>query len=141
MSAGKKRPARKRSGGIPFAALFTNDGGERNALMALYSNPFAPPELREYNSHTPPALRAELERYLANPLRAAVDDLQQLLDQRAQFRGRPRPESAATTHIRQVVAENPTLKPGALRKLVNESIIGPMSKETFRNKVAAARRK
>jgi hypothetical protein len=123
-----EKPAR--GGGIAFPAMVATPGFERNARMALKQ-----PETLQ------PGLKEVLERYLADPLKATTEDMQQLLDQRAQFRGRPRPESAATAHIRQLVAEHPTLKPRSLRKLADESIIGSMDKGTFRNKVAAARRK
>jgi hypothetical protein len=52
--------------GIPFIALWSH-GGERNARMALR------------DPTTPPELRAELERYLADPYAAAAQDQAQLL--------------------------------------------------------------
>jgi hypothetical protein len=54
----KSRPAR----GIPFIALVPSPGWERNARMALE------------NPRTPPELRAQIERYLDNPIREALKD-------------------------------------------------------------------
>jgi hypothetical protein len=57
-----KAPKRRPAKGIPFVALVGSPGWERNARLALES------------PRTDPALRAQLERYLANPFRAAAQD-------------------------------------------------------------------
>jgi hypothetical protein len=68
-------------GSIPFLALL-GDGSpaaraafERNARLELK------------NPNTSPELRAELQRYLDNPIAAATADMQQLLDKRAPLVG------------------------------------------------------
>ena len=66
MSTDKKKAARRAlvaGKAIPLGELFRRSaGGERNARLAL-----ADPK-------TPPELRAELERYLADPVGAVLDD-------------------------------------------------------------------
>jgi hypothetical protein len=82
VSAGKKK-----SRAMPFLAML-GDGSpkaraafERNARMALKH-----PTTLAWQ----PGLKEMLERYLENPIRAAQDELQGLLDQRAALRqGRP----------------------------------------------------
>jgi hypothetical protein len=127
VSAAKK----KRGGRIPFVAMATDPGFQRNARMAL-----------EHPERLRPGLREVLERYLANPLKAAAEDAQLLLNDLRQFR-QGRPESAATAHIRQLVTDNPTLahKPTALYKLRDRSIIKSMTMPSWRNRVAEVRRK
>jgi hypothetical protein len=56
--SGEKKPPT----GIPFGALFVGEGARDRAQQA-YDNP-----------RTPPELRAELARYLADPLHATVID-------------------------------------------------------------------
>jgi hypothetical protein len=87
----------------------------------------------------PPGLREMLERYLANPLKAAAEDAQPLLDHWILSR-QGRPESAAKAHIRALTAAHPKAKPAMLYELRDQSIIKSMSKEAFRNTVAAIRR-
>lgn len=126
MSAGKKKP----SGGIPLVALFRTEDQRERARRALR------------HPHTlQPGLKEELDRY-ADPLKAVAEDMQQLLDDRAQFR-QGRPESAATAHIRKLVADHPELahKPAALYTHRDKHVITRMAKGTWRNKVAAVRPK
>lgn len=83
------------------------------------------------------------EQFWADALSHTADHIQQLLDERAQSRqGRPRPESAAKTHIRQRLAEHPELahRPMALREFCDEKKLAGMSKDVFRNAVSAIRR-
>jgi hypothetical protein len=128
VSAAKK----KRGGRIPFVAMAADPGFQRNARMAL-----------EHPETLQPGLRETLERYLANPLKAAAQDAQPLLDHWIQSRrGRPRDETPAKAHIRAKLAEqHPNIRPAALRKLCDEQTLAGMSKEDFRNTVAAIRRK
>ena len=131
----------KRAEAIPFIFLFAGDG-KRKAQRAAD------------NPKTPPELRAELKRYLADPAAAAAHDQQQLLDRAhreadealaraAVFApdnrtNKPGPE---TLHIREIVAAHPEVarKPTKLRELyADEKILGGMGKGTFGNRVRDA---
>lgn len=103
-----KKPPTK--GAIAFSAEFLDEDGLRNARMAL-----ADPK-------TPAALRAELERYLENPLKAATSDMQQLLDERMRYRsGRPSGKDRDTTErVRQHVRDLRMLHPTASAKKLQE---------------------
>ena len=126
MSAAKKKRKRR----IPFVAMAADAGFQRNARMAL-----------KHPETLSPGLRDVLERYLANPLEAAAQDAQPLLDHWIKTtQGRPRDESAAKKHIRQVLAEHPDIRPAPLREFCNEQTLAGMSKDAFRNAVAAIRR-
>lgn len=126
MSTTKK----KRGGVIHISSLFKDEANKRHIQRALQERP-------ETFNH---GMRAELERYSIDPLKAASEDIGQLLNQRATFR-QGRPETAATTHIRQLAAANPKLKPAALYELRDRLIIKSMSKGSWRTRVAEARRK
>jgi hypothetical protein len=165
MSAGKKKsqPAQrpvahwqKAAQSIPFIHMF-GVGNERNVLMALYKNPFAPPEQREYNPMTPPELRAELERYLENPTAAAAADQQELLKQAAKdfeaaeqraamveqslaphrSGGKPgrknKSAEAVRAHVRDLLKRYPALasSPDALFKHRDRDITGKLSPKRF----------
>ncbi len=121
-------PKKKRGGRIPFVAIAADPGFQRNARRAL-----------EHPETLRPGLREVLERYLTNPLKAAAEDAQPLLDHWILSRQR-RPESAVRAHIRALTAAHPKAKPAALYELRDQSIIKSMSKEAFRNAVAAIRR-
>lgn len=96
MSAAKKKTARKRSGGIPFVALARSPGFERNSRMAL-----------RHPERLQPGLKDALERYLAEPLKAAAEDMQHLLDDRAQYRGgrTTGKDRKATATVRALIVE------------------------------------
>lgn len=123
--------SKPRSGAIPFASLFLGDVDKRNARMALR------------DPTTPPLLRREIERYLADPNKATLTDMQKLLDDRAVFRsGRPAgSQSAKVRYIEKLVAANPKRTAKQLFKLADKAKIGDMQDGTFKNHVGAARRK
>jgi hypothetical protein len=81
MTKGPVGAAKKKRGGIPLSALFLTEEAKERVRRDL-SNPFSRPA---------PRVRAELERYLADPLKAATEDMQGLLDQRAPHRQGRRP--------------------------------------------------
>ena len=125
MSADGKKPARKSA--IPFVSLFGGD--QRNVLMALK------------DPKTPPELRAELQRYLDSPLKAATDDMQQLLDERAQYRGgrtsggdREAAERVRD-HIRALRVKYPTASAKALKLHADPLIVGELSDGRWANLV------
>src|ERR1700722_18276852 len=82
-----------------------------------------------------------LERHMAESLQATADHMQQLRSELDRSKQGGRPQSKATVHIRQLAADNPNLKPGALYKLRDRSIIKSMNKGSWRTRVAEARRK
>jgi hypothetical protein len=127
--------SKKKRGGIPLLALFRTEEAREQMRRNLRS-PFA---------HIAPRLRAELERYLVevqtDPPPIVIEEIQGLLDQRAQFR-QGRPESAATAHIRELATvHHPTVKPTPLYKLRDQSIIKKMLMGSWRARVAEASRK
>jgi hypothetical protein len=139
MSAAKARPPQ----GIPLIVLM-KDG--RNVRMAVK------------DPTTPPALRAELERYLADPFHAAAVDqearekqLTALLDSAeataAPYRkgGAKGRQNAATKavrdHIRELLGKHKKLSPPQLYDKADPNIIGDMAKKTFCNHVRFVREK
>jgi hypothetical protein len=91
--------------------------------------------------------RAELERYLANPIRAAAQDMRQSWDEITELldahRGGRKPGAISdqTKHIRKLVADHPGLSAKELRKHADESVLDGMKPRAFDNQVSAARRK
>ena len=153
MSARKEKPNPSGAGhwyhaahAIPFAALLTDDGGKRNARMALR------------DSKTPPVVRAEFERYLANPFLAASQDQAKLLTEaakdfdaaekraapfragRTKGRGNKATE-AVRAHIRALLDKTPRSSPSRLFKKADRKIIGRMQEKTFSDHVRAVRKK
>ncbi len=127
--------------GIPLITLLGEDSpAERQrfeeGLRSVLSDPTLTPEQR-----------AEIERYLADPIRAAAQDMRQSWDEITELLGAHRGGRAVgsiskkTEHIRTLVADNPGLSWKELRELADESILEGMSDRRFSNQVSAARRK
>jgi hypothetical protein len=140
---------KKKSGGIPFLAIVRGDGSdgprgragfERNARLELKYIETLKRPLGAKDAY----LKGALERYLADPLKAAVEDSQQLLDRLASFGPRPRGStSASTEYVRKLRSDNPALSWKELRKLAltdPDNKLGGMKEGRFRNIAGGARR-
>jgi hypothetical protein len=136
---------------IPFIDEFSLGGERRDADMELQ-------RLTALKAPTPAeaALRIELERYRADPPRAAAVDQQKLLaeaakdfeaaEQRALRRGGKTGRKNTATdrvrdHIRELRAKYPKLSPPQIFKKADPRIYGKMAEKTFCNHVRALRAK
>lgn len=126
--------------GIPLIALL---GGDSPAERQRFERGLRS-ELDNNNTLTPEQ-RAELERYLANPIGAAAKDMQQSHDDIRELltvhrAGRPLGTlSPKARYIRKLVAKHPELTAKELYRKAGRKVRGTF--ETFRNHVGAARPK
>jgi len=137
MSATAKKAARRRSGGIPLLA-FAGEAAtpkRRRFEQGLRS-------MLKRDATLTAEQRADLERYLADPLKAGVEDMGQLLDERAKYRGgrtTGADRDAAVRireHIRELRAAHPTVSAKELRKYADESILDGMPERRWANLVS-----
>jgi hypothetical protein len=125
-----KKPA------IPFGRLFQDEGGIRNAKLALR------------DPKTPADLRAALERYLANPVKASLDDAATIQrSHAAPFRsGRVAGTTnertrRVRTHIANLREKYPRASPAQLFKKADKEVIGGMAEKTFADHARATPKK
>ena len=114
---------------IPFVALFSGSTeherkAARDRAQRVVDNP-----------KTPPALRAELERYLADPFYAAALDQEKLLEP---FQGGKRP-TKQVQYIRELVEANPKLYPRQLWDIHEPAKIIPMTERNFLKRASELR--
>jgi hypothetical protein len=123
--------------GIPFVAVFSH-GGERNARLALK------------DPTTPPDLRAELERYLADPFAAAAADQARLLAE-ADARSNPgkgrkpgvknKAASRIESQFDNLLRKNPDCSAEEIRTLKGSKSIRAMGKSTVARHWKAAKKR
>lgn len=111
----------KKTGAIPFGALFT--GNLRNVRMALR------------DPKTPADLRAELERYMADPLKATVTDTAQgwqLKNRQGGTKDRKATKvQVRKAYIRDLWAAHPTFEAGQLYGVASAEEQAKCSESTF----------
>jgi hypothetical protein len=146
MSAAKKKPGRRGSAAMtPAKKKRDGDSISFGELLRQLQD-----ERGSQNARAKARMRARIKALMALPRGTIaeaesrlteIEDIQQLLIQIEQTRQGGRSERPATAHIRQLAVAHPNLKPAALYELRDKSIVKAMSKDSWRTRVAEARRK
>lgn len=140
MSPSKKKTARKRSGAYSYPPV--------SLILHGVKYKAGQKPVRVCPEPAVASRPLQLERFMADALRATADDIQQLRDDRVPFaggrvKGRINKKTVAVrAHIRELLEQHPRLEANVpqLYDKADKKIIGAMAEKTFGDHVRAVRK-